>query len=773
MDQPQKQWLFNFGPIARTVAGDKPIEKNNVFNLSSLALHVMLDALMAATSRDEFVAWLWHDLFKPTFYWTHGSGNFKWNHVPGLPPFAEAEHTFATNTGIHTGPIRTHHRIPKHLRATFEIKPGEHKFRFTEADIIEDQFDQVGLGREAHYVQLAFITEPAVSSALVRAVIADSFIEAVTKSVAKALKTTLVSKQPQFSRVRFVFQTQRGLRFPAEPTESEIWSQVGQQYDVQVKDDEFIMRHVTPVNSNDSFDTEFIVDLTGEPLTPEQMIANTFGLSELLTVYQDNQTILMAIPQPAIYPLDITSLKSETLALTKTKLELLDVLTLDEQVDLLKIAFDSQVEVRLVPPVGNSSKRSIDLVIGYTTQRLCEIAKTGRHCRVCGSAFESNLLSKNKWPGHDFTDTEYLGSGKEVCPLCRIYTINSHKSRTPDEKQRGITGDRKALRGSFALIVPSSHFNVKDDDCHLVDKPPLDVGGRFDLAQTLLHRVTVTQQEFVLFNQMSRRIIADLWRKIEPTAALPLPYLGGILLTQREAKQVRKVLPVIRELLAPVTLLAYPFEIKVTPGVEIALDVVLTDFKQHHTKHTYLKSRANVFPIHPDSRLFILADSKLQIELNRDWFDAYDRLAAFTAGMSSDQRKEWLRRVTGGSDIMTAYFESTQTNLLSKRGSAPTAEQTAFSFTGSFWTKQFGDDPNQAWIKYAQLSTEIRSILDRYPMLPQLFSAMTERKGIEDDNRDTTDASEETNGSSAGRGTGRRRQSSAAKRSKLRRQASS
>ncbi len=498
------------------------------------------------------------------------------------------------------------------------------------------------------------------------------------------------------------------------------------------------MRHFTPVNSIENFEVEFIADLTGEPLTPEQMTANVFGLSELLTVYQDSQTILMTVPQPGIYPLDITkdmeNLKTEILALVKTKLKMLDVLTLDEQIDLLKTVFDSQIEVRVVPFAAASSKRSIDLVIAHAHQRLSEVTSTGHYCRVCGSPFKSDFPTKNDWPGHDFTDTEHLGNGKEICPLCRIYVINTQKSRTVEEKRDGITGDRKALRGSFAVISPSSHFAVKDDDCQLVDKPPLDIAGRFDLSQTPLKRVTVTQQEFVLFNQMSRRIIGTIWRKIEPTAALPLPYLGGILLTQREAKQVRKVLPLVRELLASVTLLAYPFKAKVTPGVEIALDVILTDFKQHHTKYTHLKSRTSVFPIHPDSRLFVLADGKLQIELNRDWFNASDRLAAFTASMSYPQRKEWLRRVAGGSDIMTAYFESTQTYLLSKRSTAPTAQEKAFSFTGSFWTKQFGDNTEQGWIHYEQKSKEIQNILDHYPMLPWLFSAMIERKEIEDDN---------------------------------------
>jgi hypothetical protein len=52
---------------------------------------------MAATNRDEFVAWLRHDLFKPAFYWQWNApkNKFGWNHTPGLDPFVQAEARFA------------------------------------------------------------------------------------------------------------------------------------------------------------------------------------------------------------------------------------------------------------------------------------------------------------------------------------------------------------------------------------------------------------------------------------------------------------------------------------------------------------------------------------------------------------------------------------------------------------------------------------------------------------------------------------------------------
>jgi hypothetical protein len=699
--------------------------------------------------------------------------------VPGYvgSPFELAEAKFAdsTVTNVPIGMVSTHHHRDTR-KALFTI---------LEQDIISEQVEQLNLGAASVYVQLAFIVEPALSSAVVRAVIAESFVEIVTKEVAAALYTTLASKSPIFQSVRFEFQAQNGMIFSSPPTNSEIWNQVGQQYDVRHNGNELIMRHVTPANATDNFSTEIVVDLTGSALSPEQM-TNTLGLAELLIVYQDDRTIVLTVPQPGIYQIDIADLKVKTKALAEHKLSSLDVLTKDKGTDLLAAAFASQIEIREIPnrlPIPSNPHvdrnrphpRPLDPVIAYPGKKLSHAVSHGQRCRVCGSAFVGNLSPKTDWPGRDFTDPEHLGAGNDICPLCRIYAINSHKSRTPSEKQNGITGDRKALRGSFALILPTSHFDVRDGDCRLIERPPLDVGGRFDLATQpnqvtqRFQRVTVTQQEFALFNQMSRRVIAALWRQIEPVAPLPLPYLGGILLTHREAEQVRKVLPALRCLFAPVTLLAYPFEAKVVPGVEVALDVVLTDFKQHHTKHTYLKSCANVVPIHPNSRLFVLADSKLQIEINRDWFEAYEQLAALTHGMSASQRDEWLRRIAEGSDIVTAYFESAQTYFLKRHNTALVADRIALSSTNDFVAKFCGDDLSVGWAKYEGKSNEIREILERYPMLPLLFSAMTEQKETKDDNRSTSNTSKEANGTSVGRGPNRHRQSGATKRTRFRR----
>ena len=84
---------FNFGPIARTEAGDT----RSTINLASFPLHVMLNALVGSTSVEEFTAWLWHDLYKPAFHWVRNSkGTLAWYHVPGLGAFSQMEKEVCT-----------------------------------------------------------------------------------------------------------------------------------------------------------------------------------------------------------------------------------------------------------------------------------------------------------------------------------------------------------------------------------------------------------------------------------------------------------------------------------------------------------------------------------------------------------------------------------------------------------------------------------------------------------------------------------------------------
>ena len=89
----------------------------------------------------------------------------------------------------------------------------------------------------------------------------------------------------------------------------------------------FVIRHLTPVTASkyEAFDTIFTADLTGKPLLPNEMLDNTVSLSELLVVYQDNQTVIIAVPQSQIYsddlPTKIQEIQEMTLDRSRHRLE--------------------------------------------------------------------------------------------------------------------------------------------------------------------------------------------------------------------------------------------------------------------------------------------------------------------------------------------------------------------------------------------------------------------------------------------------------------------
>jgi hypothetical protein len=86
MEQQMANYQFNFGPISRTV--DASTGKGDAINFASLPIHEMTVALLASENRDEFVAWLWHDLFKPLFWWKLNAQKeqVRWVHCPNNRP---------------------------------------------------------------------------------------------------------------------------------------------------------------------------------------------------------------------------------------------------------------------------------------------------------------------------------------------------------------------------------------------------------------------------------------------------------------------------------------------------------------------------------------------------------------------------------------------------------------------------------------------------------------------------------------------------------------
>lgn len=522
---------FNFGPIARTSAGGE----NDTINLASLPLHVMLNALVGSTSPEEFVAWLWHDLYKPAFQWVktkdrHGNDQLNWNHIPGIGTFAQEERIFANRTGIREGLVSTHHFRWKDASGNWLPRLTMHN----ERDFISDQGDQINLGATVNYVQLSVASEPALPTVLVRSVIADAFIEVVTKDVAAALRGAFIKdNRTPIDRVQFEFNTTSGITFSPQPTDKEIWDKVGQHFDVQ-PGSTFLMRHLTPVtkSEHEQFTTTFTADLTGDPLSPDEMLNNVVSLAELLVLYQDSRTIIVAVPQAQLYTLSPQRIKQLTLDAARKRLDNFNVLTVENEIDYLKVAFDTQLNVREVP--GRESKRKktgrpLDEAVLHPSSLLAKARKSSsaKICRLTGTPFTTDLIPPtagvhetrlDKLFSSSFVDTEFVGISGDIAPLTYLYVLNSPGSGGAGRK--GVP-KRKALRGAFAFLSPASHFAIGEQGAKAIETPPLDKGGRFS---NQLNRITVTTQEFTLFQQMSRRIVAELWQKVSPDKLLPLPY---------------------------------------------------------------------------------------------------------------------------------------------------------------------------------------------------------------------------------------------------------
>lgn len=723
---------FNFGPIARTEAGNT----KDTINLASFPLHVMLNALVGSTSVEEFIAWLWHDLYKPAFYWDHGKKGLRWNHIPGIGVFKQAEQDLAHRTGIREGLVCTHH---------FEVKnaSGDRlpRLQILEPDIISDQGDQYNLGAAVNYIQLSFAVEPALSTLLTRSVIADAFIEVVTKDVAEALKKAFNDNgRKPINQVRFEFETVSNLIFSAPPNDNEIWNKVGHHFHVCTDGHIFIMRHLTPVTDpkHETFATTFTADLTGKPLLPNEMLDNTVSLSELLVVYQDNRTVIIAVPQSQLYsdnlPKRIREIQEMTLDTSRHRLEQdFNVLTQKNGIDYLKAAFDNQIEIREVP--GRRGKRPPKKVLfrplNDAIQRPVEILTETRSssnkkvCRLSGTPFVPNLppapIRLDKLFSSKFVDTKFVGFEEDVAPLTYLYVINS------PEAKKGISA-RKSLRGSFAFFAPASHFAADDQELKAVEQPPLDIGGRFHSA---LNRITVTTQEFTLFQQMSRRVIAKLWQNIAPDECLPLPYLGAIALTHESNDRVRNLLPHLDFIFSNVALKAYPFESEVCPAIEVALGTTIKPDRSAHQKHTLLKMAPHIITVNSQSAIPVLIDDNVQVSLTKAFFEREKLLTEVTNELKRskkrvNQKNLWLKLVLSNNDPLTSVFESSAATInVGRLPKNSTLEDIAFKDAENFWDRHIDKgDFAESWKQYEELKQNATNALEEFPALLLLLQAL-------------------------------------------------
>ena len=732
---------FNFGPVARTSAGGE----DDTINLASFPLHVMLNALVGSTSVEEFIAWLWHDLYKPAFHWgLNSKGNLGWYHVPGMGAFSQGEKKFARYTGIREGLVRTHHR--------FENKIPH--FLLRESDFISDQGDQVNLGATVNYIQLSLAAEPALPTLLARSVVADAFIEIVTKDVAGALQKAFIAdgREP-IEQVRFEFETTTTATFSSQPTPAEIWDEVGKHFSVCMDGNTFIMRHLTPVDNpqQEQFRTVFTADLTGIPLTPNEMINNTVSLAELLVLYQDSRTVIIAVPQFDLYTINLPQIQKTVLDKSRQRLERdFNILTKKGNVDYIEAAFNSHIEIRKVPgrlpkrpkrPKGrNNSFRPLNEAVQRPVELLAE-AKNSPDKRLCcltGTWFKTDLsmsaLSSKELFKPAFVDTEFVSLVEDdtqqryLSPLAYLYVLNSSGAG------RGQT-TRKGLRGAFAYFAPASHFAIDEQGAEIVEQPPLDKANRF---ANQLNRITVTTQEFTLFQQMSRRIIAKMWQEIEKDACLPLPYLGAIALTQEpeQRSRITRLLPEIEVMFSDVSLRAYPFELTAKPAIEIGLEMAVHDKKLHHTRHTLLKTTSHIITVGPQSAIPMLIDDNVQVNVTKAFFERVNLFAEITRELKNqkkrvNQKDLWLKLVLTNDDPVTAVFESSIATINIK--SLPrtfSLETAAFNTAEDFWeTYIHKDDFAESWEQYEQLSQKTANTLEEFPALLLLLQMLqTENK---------------------------------------------
>ncbi|EFO80728.1 hypothetical protein OSCT_1421 [Oscillochloris trichoides DG-6] len=726
---------FNFGPIARTSAGGN----DDTINLASLPLHVLLNALTAATNAEEFIAWLWHDLYKPAFQWVKNKdNNFSWLHIPGVGAFQPAETIFAARTGVPKGLVSTHH--PRVMDTHPELKSLP-RFQILETDILSDQGDQVNLGSKVNYIQLSIAAEPALTTSLIRAVIADAFIEIVTRDVAISLQKKLQLKGTPIEQVRFEFKSISGLSSAVSFDDTEIWDKIGKFFDVRFDGTTFVMEHVTPLRhpTDAHLDAVFTADLTGNPLKPSEFINNTVSLSELLVLYQDSRTILIAVPQNKVYPIDqpkLDKIRRQTIVATRKRLDTFDVLTKVGDIDYLQVAFDAQVEIRSVPviwdaiPNSKQKKRLLEKVI-LRPSELITIARnstTGRICRITGTPFTSSLAPSSTNLSNlfssSFVDTEFTGISGDISPLAYFYLLNS-----PNAGGAGIAGvsKRTSLRGSFMLLAPASHVALGEHKVQAIDQPLLDQGGRF---VNTLSRVTITTQEFTLFQQMSRRIIADLWQSIAPSELLPLPYLGAVVLTHKQAQSIKLLLPKFKQLFVNVTLHAYPFKIMVRPAIEFVVEIALADQK-HAGKHTLLKTTPRVVTIEPRSTVPLLIDDKVQINITARLFERTEMLYRLMQPLRRQKRQIkqsdlWLKLILDSNDPVTAVFESAQATLDSKKlPKSSSIEHEAFRDAEDFWLRHFDTgNPAQSWDAYEQQRDETSTTLEQFPAIMLLIRTL-------------------------------------------------
>jgi len=396
---------FNFGPISRTL-GDG-------IGFAPLPMHEATTALLGAQNRIEFITWLVHDTFKPLFNFCWGidrKGNPKmfWQHF--FMPNVKSTHylkqpirNLAIAAGVNPEYINKHHGGIKML---------------SESVTIANEFDQVYLGEKARFLQLTFKCQPAACTLLLRLAIVEAFLRTTSKLIARAIAGLGLG----FEKVKYTFA----------PMPSPIaLENIAALYKLEVKASTLSITHLVP---SSVFEETYVqIDLTDKP--QDRTKSQEIGLSELLTVYRDDLTIIVALP---LFIADPDSTLKEINNLMRAEahevVNQMGIVTKHKNAivpDLLNVVIDEQVELRPVYPPHVSNKGRVgNRITGKSIYKLVRRpyelqadSSLASSCLVCGSPikggrgryFDSGKRVIEDIFSSHFSDFEHLSLQGSYC----------------------------------------------------------------------------------------------------------------------------------------------------------------------------------------------------------------------------------------------------------------------------------------------------------------------------------------------------------------------
>jgi len=700
-------FTFNLGPISRTL-GNPP----DYIGFASLPIHEVVTALLGARNKDEFIDWLWHDTFKALFTWKSGSRRSQWHHLRK----ADMQR-LAAAIGVSANRVLKHHRKNSSL--------------LKESQTITNEFDARYLGAEARFVQLTFKCQPAASTLVLRLVIVEAFVRAVSEMVAQAIQ----SLNLPFTRAVYIFED------CSDPSLSE--DDVARCYRMKVQDSSLTIFHIVP--SNQFATTQLTVDLTGAPPAPSD--PQSIALSELLTVYRDDLTVIMALPLFIADPNRVVEgIRTRMTVLTADLLKEMGIVAQHRKqinnTDLLKFVLNEQVEVRLVDSAANDPARGkpVHALINRPHVLMGDPSLQSR-CIVCGSPIQGGKgryfnASRNILRdifSDRFTDLEHVDLGDDVCPLCLIYASSENK---------------KLLRGAMAILSPSTSLRAPVSH-HLIEQPRFDCAERFAPNRPMV-KAGMTLQELVLLTLLSRRIIAGLMpfdtrlgtgmvgdvtmrqrvkgQDVESVVGRYLPYSGAYLLFNAVETFFRTVFlgednsgkPSF-DVWQEVQLTAYPFELRLSPSFTMLLELRLNaDIQAHAQAHTLLKSRPSTVYLSQDSAFYVLVDNAVQERVDRDYVETLRLLEDLASGAGVDC-SEFIRALLSGEDPLTAAYEVAKPSRGTK-ADPDTLRINAVNNISKRKEVMGGGTPEEIWATFIRQREAIKARCQEHPTLIHFFA---------------------------------------------------